>query len=72
MHTNEFKFFSDRREARDRELFDTIAEKYTEKDSFSSSRVARRNRLLSSIDCLKSENLGDVLEVGCGGGYSAE
>jgi trans-aconitate methyltransferase len=54
------------------ELFNKIAVEYVAKDNYSSSRIARRNRILRSINSIHSENLGDVLEVGCGGGYSVD
>jgi len=61
------------RESRDRALFDAIAEKYAKKDMFKSSRLARRNRLVRTLDGLDlSGCLGDVLEVGCGAGCSTE
>jgi ubiquinone/menaquinone biosynthesis C-methylase UbiE len=60
------------REARDRALFDAIAVKYARKDLFASSRFARRQRLLQTVRTLPVKSFGDVLEVGCGAGYSSE
>ncbi|QDS86670.1 Phthiotriol/phenolphthiotriol dimycocerosates methyltransferase [Rosistilla ulvae] len=61
-------------ESRDRELFDTIAEKYAAKDRSPSVRPARRLRLLQTMRALPQSSLQGkrILEVGCGAGYSVD
>ncbi len=59
-------------EAKDRELFDRIAPSYFEKDLTESSRIARKRRLLKTSETCERSSLGDLLEVGCGGGFVAE
>lgn len=59
------------RETRDRELFDNIAERYAYKDLHQTSSVARRHRLLRTLAAVKLPDRPDLLEVGCGAGFSA-
>jgi 2-polyprenyl-3-methyl-5-hydroxy-6-metoxy-1,4-benzoquinol methylase len=61
---------TERRRQVDRELFDRIARKYSKKDHEPYSRAARRHRVQSSVARLPP--LGNVLEIGCGAGFSAE
>jgi 2-polyprenyl-3-methyl-5-hydroxy-6-metoxy-1,4-benzoquinol methylase len=61
---------TERRRQVDRDLFDRIARKYSKKDHEPYSRAARRHRVLSSVARLPS--LGNLLEIGCGAGFSAE
>jgi SAM-dependent methyltransferase len=56
----------------DRELFDSIAERYSAKDLSASSRLARRRRLEQTIATVPGERFERVLEVGCGAGFGAE
>ena len=58
-------------EARDRELFDAVAEAYARKDTIPSSRIARRHRLLQTIRAIPLPANPRLLEVGCGAGFSA-
>ncbi len=60
------------REASDRKLFDTIAERYGAKDLAPSSQPARRRRLEQSISVVPIDRFERVLEVGCGAGFGAE
>lgn len=61
---------AEQRRRGDRELFDRIARQYSNKDREPYSRAARRHRLLSSVAGLPA--LGNLLEIGCGAGFSAE
>ena len=56
---------------KDKKLFDSIANGYSQKDKYIPSQYARKHRLLQTIRKLEDYNLGKVLEVGCGAGYSA-
>jgi SAM-dependent methyltransferase len=60
------------REASDRKLFDTIAERYGAKDLAPSSQPSRRRRLEQSISAVPIDRFERVLEVGCGAGFGAE
>ena len=60
------------REATDREHFDTIAERFSIKDSAPSSRPARRRRVVRTVAAAPVESFERVLEVGCGAGFAAE
>jgi SAM-dependent methyltransferase len=57
-------------EAADRALFDRIAHDYVRKDLTECCRVARELRLRQTLKPV-GERVGRVLEVGCGGGFSA-
>ncbi|MCC6215679.1 MAG: methyltransferase domain-containing protein [Polyangiaceae bacterium] len=59
-------------EGRDRALFDRIAERYARKDLAPSSRWARRQRLLRTLEAIPPLHGAAILEVGCGAGFSAE
>ncbi len=65
------------REERDRELFETIADDYCRKDLQPASRRARKLRLDATLALLPAEarkpsgHLPDVLDVGCGAGFTA-
>lgn len=58
-------------EAKDRKLFDQIAEKYCYKDLHPASRVARRRRLSRTLSAAPLPDMPSLLEVGCGAGFSA-
>ena len=62
------------REYRDRELFDTIAQKYIRKDSYPPSALARKAQLIASVQPVLNENntLGTVIDIGCGVGAPAK
>ena len=59
------------RQTRDRELFDNIAERYAYKDLHPTSSVARRQRLVRTLAAAKLPDRPDLLEAGCGAGFSA-
>lgn len=59
------------RALRDRALFDTIAYEYCRKDLLSAHRAARKLRTEQTVRYIPGRNLGSVLEVGCGAGFSA-
>jgi SAM-dependent methyltransferase len=59
-------------EARDRELFNRIAQSYVRKDLARASRVARRQRVLATIRSVPLPKDARILEVGCGAGFGAE
>jgi 2-polyprenyl-3-methyl-5-hydroxy-6-metoxy-1,4-benzoquinol methylase len=56
---------------RDRALFDRIAESYARKDLFPASAVARQTRLQQTLSHHALGTDIDILEIGCGAGYSA-
>jgi len=61
----------DEKAIRDRALFDRIADSYARKDLFLASAKARQQRLRQTLG---HHSLGaeiDILEIGCGAGYSA-
>lgn len=62
----------DTTQAKDLELFDTIAVHYSKKDAVPSSQEARKYQLLTGMGNLLSTNLGSLLEIGCGIGASAK
>jgi SAM-dependent methyltransferase len=57
-------------EEADRALFDRIAHDYVRKDLTECCRIARELRLKQTLKPVGSR-VGNVLEVGCGGGFSA-
>ena len=57
--------------AADQALFDRIASEYASKDLRPYCRAARKQRLLQTCAGL-TQPLGNILEVGCGAGFSAE
>lgn len=59
-------------EKRDQELFDAISPKYLEKDLAPQSAIARKHRLLSSLENVYFDENTRVLEVGCGAGFSVK
>ncbi|MDD4734567.1 MAG: class I SAM-dependent methyltransferase [Kiritimatiellae bacterium] len=59
------------RSKRDMELFDRIANSYIRKDQWGPSRRARALRLMQSIRYARTNADTDILEVGCGAGFSA-
>lgn len=59
------------RQSRDRALFDTIAEHYAHKDLHPVSSLARRQRLLRTLDAVTLPDRPAILEAGCGAGFSA-
>ena len=60
------------RENKDRQLFDTIAERYCKKDMNISAIIARRHRLLQTFRFLPKISDPVLLEVGCGCGFAAK
>ena len=59
--------------ARDRELFDGIAERYARKDLLPASRIARRERLLRTLEAVPDlPERPAILEIGCGAGFTAD
>lgn len=62
------------RTERDRALFDSIAHQYMQKDLAPSSRIARRQRLIQTLKPCAAllARQPNVLEVGCGAGFSAD
>ena len=66
---------SDDRARRDRELFNTVAEDYARKDLDPTARVARKQRLESTLAAVPSDTeitFSKVAEIGCGAGFAAE
>lgn len=59
-------------EKKDKALFDSISPKYLEKDIAPQSSLARRHRLLSSLERISFNENTRVLEVGCGAGFSVK
>jgi SAM-dependent methyltransferase len=55
----------------DRELFDSIADNYVRKDLRGYSRTARKLRLKTTLKNIPVP-VGSILEIGCGGGFSAQ
>jgi SAM-dependent methyltransferase len=60
------------REARDREHFDSIANRFAAKDLAPSSRPARRRRVEQTIAAVPVGDFERVLDVGCGAGFGCE
>lgn len=59
-------------EQRDIALFDRIARSYGRKDLAPASRTARRQRLLRTLAAVPPGSHRDLLEAGCGAGFSAD
>ena len=57
---------------KDRQLFNSIADKYCAKDLAGSSRLASRHRLLESLSVVPFGTGSSILEVGCGAGFSVD
>ena len=57
---------------RDKELFDKISTKYVKKDLDNTSKLARKLRLIQTLRKTSLNKEIDILEVGCGGGFSSE
>lgn len=55
----------------DRTLFDRIAVDYGAKDRRAANRLARRLRLEQTLGAAGVGDAGDLLEVGCGAGFTA-
>ena len=53
----------------DKKLFDDIAENYVKKDLTQYCRIARKQRLVQSLQGIK-QPINKILEVGCGAGFS--
>jgi len=53
------------------QLFDRIAERYCHKDLLPASRVARRHRLTQTLKVAPLGRNLNILEVGCGAGFTA-
>lgn len=64
---------NEQRSKRDIELFNEIAGDYSKKDLFLPSRNARHLRLSQTLDAISySKGDIDILEIGCGAGFSAQ
>ena len=59
-------------EIRDRELFNRISKDYCRKDLLPAHSMARRCRMEQTMNALPVSSKIDILEVGCGAGFSAE
>jgi 2-polyprenyl-3-methyl-5-hydroxy-6-metoxy-1,4-benzoquinol methylase len=59
-------------ELRDRELFNRISKDYCRKDLLSAHRMARQCRVEQTMNVLPVSSKIDILEVGCGAGFSAK
>jgi 2-polyprenyl-3-methyl-5-hydroxy-6-metoxy-1,4-benzoquinol methylase len=59
-------------EQEDKQLFDRISTQYVKKDLHPASRVARMQRLAQTVAKANVPPTCTLLEVGCGGGFSAE
>lgn len=59
-------------EKKDIELFENIAEKYARKDIYKVSREARKFQLKSLISLIDREDLGFIVDLGCGPGFNAD
>ena len=57
--------------AKDRALFNDIACDYFKKDLFAPSAIARKFRLEQTLKLANSQSYKKILEVGCGGGFTA-
>ena len=58
-------------ENKDKELFDRIAIQYSRKDIYPISREARKFQLISLLELCPGNNFENILELGCGPGYSS-
>jgi 2-polyprenyl-3-methyl-5-hydroxy-6-metoxy-1,4-benzoquinol methylase len=72
MNTSNKDKDSSAHERADRQLFDQIAEQYIRKDTIGSSKFARKLRLESTLSVANLNRPPVILEVGCGGGFTAE
>ncbi len=61
----------DSRQAHERQLFDAIATRYCRKDLLPASQRARRLRLEQTVRYMPLSSTTELLEVGCGAGFSA-
>ena len=59
-------------EERDKQLFDSIASEYSQKDIFTVSRFARQFQLYSLTDLIGRDHFGHLLDIGCGPGFNAD
>lgn len=59
-------------EAKDQALFDHIASNYFKKDLLPTSSIARSHRLYQTVKRAGLQPHSKILEVGCGGGFSAK
>ncbi len=60
-----------KRESNDKKLFNDIANNYVKKDLTLYCRIARKQRLVRSIEGIRKP-INNILEVGCGAGFSAD
>jgi len=58
-------------ETKDKRLFEDIADSYVQKDLTSYCRIARKQRLVTSLKNIR-QPVGRLLEVGCGAGFTAD
>jgi len=59
-------------EQKDMELFNSISSKYLNKDLSIQSSVARKERLMSSLEYVDFKESDRILEIGCGAGFSVQ
>lgn len=59
-------------ELRDRELFNRISKDYCRKDLLPAHRIARQCRVEQTMNALPVSSRIDIMEVGCGAGFSAK
>lgn len=59
------------REKKDKDLFNRIVKAYIKKDLYIPSRIARKYRLIRTLECSGVKSCESLLELGCGGGFSA-
>ncbi|REK23570.1 MAG: class I SAM-dependent methyltransferase [Planctomycetota bacterium] len=60
------------REAKDQALFNEIAEEYCRKDLHAAAQLGRKQRLLRTLAVADLPDDLDILEAGCGAGFTAE
>ena len=60
-----------KREYKDKKLFDDIASDYVKKDLTLYCRISRKQRLIQSLKGIQ-QPIKNILEVGCGAGFSTE
>ncbi|SFB60088.1 class I SAM-dependent methyltransferase [Algoriphagus aquimarinus] len=59
-------------EQKDMELFNSISRKYLNKDLSIHSSLARKERLMSSLQYANIQKTDRILEIGCGAGFSVK
>nr|NQU91186.1 class I SAM-dependent methyltransferase [Bacteroidota bacterium] len=59
-------------ELRDRELFNRISKDYCRKDLLPAHSIARQCRVEQTVNALPVSSMIDIIEVGCGAGFSTK